>query len=525
MHDPWTYLAWVLLVAAALGLLANVIRYQHTHMDTDEAVHARDGQEYGRALRSLDLGRASQLLHQPQWHPPAYGGALGVWFSLFGTSVLAARLFSVLFYFLLGAVIWAATRDLCKEARGPLAFAAVLLFVLDVRHAAAGGVAMLEMPASFFAILSLWLFTRTIDHGGHRAAVFHALAAAAALTCFFTRYAHGLAALGALGLAHLWMVLITWRRAGARSLILPAALALAVAAIAGTWLFGFGQLDSLLAYSEAQPRRIPRWSLANLGFYPAYVFAKTPFGPVVLGAFVVSLAWAVRSRRLHVNHAVWLIYLLLGFAILFLVRQKAQRFGLLVLTPLWILTAACVAALLQRRERVEHWLRSSAIAIAVTLLGYLAYYRNPFPNTFENVDDGLARMYRSVGEVIEPWKRPKTTALVLGRDDLRSSAALAFSMEAECERRRSPCEVVVYDEIDVKLGWPRRAVSPGHYRSRLGAAMREADFIVAYDRGEHVAQGRPLLMRRRFDYRRKQRSELTTLSVAVHGALTERAAR
>src|SRR3982750_4112076 len=99
VRDPWRAISCALVAVATLSVLVNVVVYRDAQMDTDEAIHARDGQAYARALRSFDAEGLAQLFTRPQWHPPAHGLLLGLWFVSFGSSVLAARLYSVVFYF------------------------------------------------------------------------------------------------------------------------------------------------------------------------------------------------------------------------------------------------------------------------------------------------------------------------------------------------------------------------------------------------------------------------------------------
>ncbi len=514
-------LGWALIFAATLGVVSNVFSYRDAQMDTDEAIHARDGQEYARAFRHLDLGELGALLSEPQWHPPAYGISLGIWFSAFGSSVLNARLYSVVFYGLLGFATWAAAYSLCSRHRGRLAFVATLIFALDANHAASGGMAMLEAPSGFFAMVALLLFTRAIAASGRVAYVLHTAASLIALLCFLTRYSQGIAVLGALAAAHVIVLAGDWRRLGARSLIPPAIFAFLVAVIAGGWLFGLGQLEWLLAYSGAQPRRVARWSVAGALFYPRFIFARTPFGPFVLLVFVAALAVAIWNRRLRREHAAYLCYLVVGFVLLFWVRQKAYRFGILLLAPFWVTTVALLDVWLRKPARAESWPAAFAFAGAVAVVGFLGFYRSPFPRVYENAGDGLARIYRTVGDAIEPWSRAKTSVLVLGRDDVRSGAALAFSLEAECERRGTPCAVDVFDELDIKLGWPRHTRARATYRSRLEAALREPVFVVEYGDTKRQVSGRPRLLERSFEYRRRLHAEPIALRVAVLGPPSE----
>ena len=211
----------------------------------------------------------------------------------------------------------------------------------------------------------------------------------------------------------------------------------------------------------------------------------------------------------------YLGYLVLGSVLLFLVPQKTQRFALLIVTPLWILTLALAGASLPRLTALEGW-RGLATSCAALALGYFGYFSDPFPAVYENADDGLLRMYRSVSLVIEPWRRPKTNAVLLGRDDLRSSAALAFALESECDRRGVPCEISVLDQRDLARGWPRRSLAVEKYQARRRKALEQSDFVVRYGEVDLV-EARPRLLERDFSYRRRLSSVPTTFRVFVFG--------
>jgi hypothetical protein len=493
LGDRWLIVALAVLLAGSLRLLVKVISYRHLSMDMDEAVHARDGQEYAHALRAFGSGEGWGLLSRPQWHPPAHGLLLGGWFTVFKSSVLTARLYSVLCYFLLGLVVLRSTRTVCKRAGSVALVWAAVLFVSDSTRAETGGLAMLEAPAELFAALALLFFVEASSRDGRQAILWHAAATAVALLTFFTRYAHGLVVMVALAGAHAVAVAGAVRVRQPRRLLAPAIFALTSTLGTSVWLFAFGQIRWLRSYSSAQPTTVERWSLENLSYYPRLLWESTPLGPLVLVAFVVTIAVAARRRQLDASVLPYLFYLSFAFLMLFFVKQKEARFGLMLNVPLWLSTLGVadpvIASILNEKPR-----RALVGTAVATIVALVFYYRDPFPAAYENYDGGLERAYEKIAGAIKPWQRGHSRIVLFGRDDSRSGVALAFALTSACDRRGTPCSVRVEDEADIKRGWPRGSVPRSGAAARQERALSRATHVVSYRKtGPSISDFRPLL--------------------------------
>jgi hypothetical protein len=180
-------------------------------------------------------------------------------------------------------------------------------------------------------------------------------------------------------------------------------------------------------------------------------------------------------------------------------------------------TAGLVDRFCPRRDGAPRWLPALGIAGVATLVAALVYLKNPFPSVYGHVGHGMARMYRAVAKTIEPWSRPHTDVVVLGRHDLRSSQALAFQLIAECDRRGTPCRVTVRDERDLARGWPRESLDRRGYRERLRDALRETDFVVGYEKAPSPRDRRALLLEHELEFRRTNRTRPARITTTVHG--------
>jgi hypothetical protein len=473
-----------LLVFAALAivvarLVVRVVADRHLQMDMDEAVHARDGQEYAYALSRLDGSALGGLLSRPQWYPPAHGMLLGLWFVAFGSSVLTARLYSVLcFGCLLLAVHWC-TRLVCTSRTPRFAYLSLVALACDPHQLALGATAMLETPSALWATLAIALHLRATQAGGRQALGWYAAATAAALVTFFSRYVHGVAVLATLSVAHAVSAALAIRTGTRRAWVPALVFGLASALALAGWFFALGQAKWFLQYSTAQPATVARWSLANVVYYPRVLFGTLPFGPIALGVFGAALLFP-RSRKTTGPQALLLVYAAVAYALLFLVRQKDARFGTLLAVPVWILAASKLDSLVEERLRGT-WRHVLAFALGGAVAADIGgNWSRAFPAVYEGIGKGVDDAYRAIAAVARPWERSRTTAVLFGRSDARSGHALEFALASSCEAQGRRCDVSVLDEAELKKGWPRGRWSSAGYDGRLRRALDEADFVVAY---------------------------------------------
>jgi hypothetical protein len=486
---PWRGLgAWV-LIAVTATLVTLTIRYRHLQMDRDEANHARQGQIIAVAAGDHQATELLEWFQQPHGHPPGHGMLLASWFLLWGTSVLSARLYSVLCFLLLGLVIWKWAADQCPSNQHRLAFLPVLWLVTDPQYIANATLSMLELPAALWTAVALWLHTRALGRADRSGRRWDTLAALAATLAFMIRYSFGIPLIAALCISHVSCVVTTWVRPGDRAARSEASYRLAIfvvctGAVIGGWLFGLRQLAPLLHYSGAQPETVVRWSLENLVYYPRELARANIASSLLACAFVIGLGWSLWRRNLGAVELVLLVYLALVFVELFLVRQKALRFGMPFGPALWIVTARMLERMLAAGPA---WLREPApprrmLALGgiAMLIGGLAFadILGKFPNQYENVNSRIHRAYLDITKVIAPWKRPATTIVLFQAKDHWPGTALAFHLIAACEAHHTRCDVTVWDRDLPPEGLSQRS-TPDEIVDRA-SAIATADFAISY---------------------------------------------
>lgn len=529
--DPWAALALLTLLIASLGAVALSVHYQHMQMDRDEAIHARDGQLFAHAFSQGGTGPVLDLLRRPQWSPPAHGLLLATWFNAFGSSVLAARLYSAACFVLLILVTWWWAVELGGKQHGrKLALLPVLLLVTDTAHVTSATIAMLEIPAALWSALAFLLDARAENQPGRRKLWLVAASAGAALIAFMTRYSFGLPLLAALGIAHLVRI----ARAGAKRIPLRQALAPAavfavptVLLLAG-WLLAWGQLAPMLEYSRAQPINVERWSLANFVYYPVASLTLGPLSALASIAFVYALV-KTRLMNLRPSQFAILAFLALAFVELFFVRAKSIRFGMLLFVPLWVVTSSLLVQFIPARV----WTRRSRVVAAalgfvgLCIVGVVAGLQigHAYPQHYENLNDGIHRAYLDIERVVRPWTRSETSIVLFGERDQWPGTALEFNLVAACSAHRVPCDVHVVDGRELRLR--ARNGSGKDYAAHLAEALKAADFVVTYRDASRLGSAvasRPRLLEAEYPCelmaRRDGKLRSLTAHVTVHGPST-----
>jgi hypothetical protein len=504
----WRWLSSCALIAVTATLVTLTIRHRHLQMDRDEANHARQGQIIAVVARDLSATELFDWLQRSHEHPPGHGVLLGSWFLMWGTSVLNARLYSVLCFFLIGIVLWRWAAEQCTSNRHRLAVLPVLWLTTDVDYVTTATLSMLELPAALWTAVALWLHTRALERTDHAGRRWDTLASLAATLVFMIRYSFGIPLIAALGLSHLSRVM-TSHVATDRHVRVEAGIRLAIFAtcaglVTGGWLLGLGQLAPLLDYSGAQPQTVARWSLENLLYYPKALVLGNITSCLLACTFVIGLGWSLWRRRLDAIDLVLLAYLALVFVELFFVRQKATRFGMPFGPALWMVTARMLERLvasgppwLRNPDTSPRVLALGGAAISVSgfaFFGILAW----FPNQYENVNTGIHDAYLDITQIIKPWERPATGIALFHAKDHWPGPALAFHLMAACEAHDTRCDVTVRDrdlppEVSNRHGVTDALVD-------RTAAIAKADFAISYGRmPKHPGfESRSVLLRKNY---------------------------
>jgi hypothetical protein len=123
-----------LILFASIWIGRGVFRLGDLQLDMDEAVHSRRGVDLTSAVLREDWQTVMHELTKPEWYPPGHGMTLGIWLWSLGTDVETARLYSTLWFAILGLILWFSFNELLPEAH-PFLFMVVPLFIIaDALH-------------------------------------------------------------------------------------------------------------------------------------------------------------------------------------------------------------------------------------------------------------------------------------------------------------------------------------------------------------------------------------------------------
>ena len=504
---------FILLVTAG-WIGRGVIRLSHLQMDMDEAVHANRGLDFTTGVLNLDPDALWEDVTKPEWYPPGHGLLLGIWMLLTGVSIETVRLYSTLFYFLLGIVLWFSARELIPGANPLIYLLPGLFLVADAQFTVQSGLAMLEMPAVTFAFAGLFFFIRA--HRTQRL-IDHFLGITFAVLCLFTKYNYGIIALVVIVFGY---GLNFWqkrnKRLSGRQMLIVIFLVM-VFAVLFVWFIGLGHYRWLSAYAGAQPEQFDLWSLANLLYYPRLLWRMSLNWLAVLLS-IGGVIWMIGHRRYRNGLTPYLLFLLLSLLMLIIVQQNNPRFGMMLFPPLWI-TAAVSAHLIISEIRLQ-WLHRTAVLvlIGVTFMAGIFNFKNFMSRlylAYENANPGVDQAYDFIADTLDlPGSEP-LNVVMFGRTDQWNGQALRFHLVSRCLQVSRVCNIRVTDTWEINKGWPTQEfTSKEQGQRKLDALNSASDIVHVYNQPESE-KGWVMLAEDRFTFERHRRKP-QTLWVSIY---------
>ena len=482
-------LAVLIMLIATVRIGTQVIRYQGLQMDYDEAIHAIRGLDTASAIVRLSPSEFWYQTVKPHWYPPAHGYILGGWFLLLGSSTTSARLFSTFFYFLLGLLLWSSAKQAFPRAHPFFYLIPTLFLVSDQQHVVHAALSMLELPAILLAMASLYFFNRSLSRPVY---LNHFLTGLFALICFFTKYNFGLVVLFTEMVCYL-IVLARERTTGKLTQrIKPILLAwLPVLGLLIIWLFALDEWQWLVAYSRAQPSQYAFWSYENLVFYPRQLLRETSGWVPLILAFAGLVLW-IRRREFPITILAYLIFFAIAFSMLTYETQDSSRFGMMLLPPLWIVSAGGLVILLEQItvQRVRYLL----LGVFLVLLAFSSFRNLTTIATrlgiaYENLDTSVDAAYRFIAETIQVVHSPDLNILMVGNTDAWNGPALHFFLQSRCQVSRLDCVINVLDERELKKGIPPQDFSQAERQARVEQALAQADYLVTFSKSSASPDG------------------------------------
>ena len=506
-----------LILLASVWIGRGVFRLGYLQLDMDEALHARRGLDITSAVLRGDWQTAMHELTKPDWYPPGHGITLGIWLWGLGPNVETARLYSTLWFALLGLLLWFSLKELLPDANPFLYMVPALFLVADALYTVYAGLAMLELPAvtlafaGIFFLLRAWRRASLTDH--MLAFLFGGLS-------IFTKYNFGLITLAAYAVC--WPLM--WYSESHQSLPTRKRWMILGAWITGLmvlviWFWGLDQWRWFVEYSTVQPAQYSLWSLANLLYYPRMIWNQSINWLAALLA-VGGLILMLVQRRYLVRLTPYLVYFAASLLILIINLQNGLRFGMMLLPALWIM--AGIGAHYLFGEQTHHWLRRVSIAALLGLLilasfSNLRSFMSQLFATHENANNGVELAYDYVANVLDIGKEPELDIVMQGRTDQWSGPALGFNLQVKCLSSRSDCNIKVLDTRELRRGWPEREFTEDVQQQRVQQALMQADYLVQFTEAATPIEDWVLISEREFVFERQGKKPATRIvAIYVH---------
>lgn len=497
------FLAVVLLAASTAWIGRGVYRLGYLQMDMDEAIHANRGLDFALSLSSGDLQDAWHNLTKPHWYPPGNGVFLGLWFLALGASVETARLYSTLFFFLFGFLLWSSVREIIPEVNPLIYLIAILFLISDPLHTVYAGLSMLELPAMTFSFAALLYLNRVRRNNNF---LDHVLALTFTLLCLFTKYNYGLVLVVIMFVSYL-IFYWDWFRSDHRSgeLLNILAVWLLFVLVLGIWFIGLRQWRWLFDYAGAQPDRFFLWSRGNLWYYPRLLVKN----PLSLLAIVLSIGGAItlfKRRQFAPELAPYLMFFAISLIMLTIELQNSPRFGIMLSPPLWITATVGAGLLIAGLNR--RWLRdiSLAMLLSILFLAGLVNFRSFMSRLYaehENANEGVNEAYHYISSVLDVAQKGELHVVMVGRTDQWNGVALGFHLNSICAQSGMDCEVTTVDTREIRRGWPEQDLPLDIQEERMRAALAQADVIIHFFENPEHPQGWNLVSEREFTFERQ----------------------
>ena len=496
-----------------------VFRLNYLQMDMDEAIHANRGLDFALSFKKNDWQDLLGNFIKPDWYPPGHGILLGTWFSLAGASLATARLYSTLFYFLFGLLMWLSIRELLPLANPFLYLIPPLFLISDTQHAVYAALSMLELPAITLAFAALFFLTRAWRQ---KSLIDRAAAFTFGLLCLFTKYNYGLVVLAVLATCDAIMLWQSIRsRQPSREVLYILTGWIVCSLVMGIWFLGLGEWRWLFDYASAQPDRYSIWGQANLLYYPRLLWNNWHAWLAVLlsiaGGFQLS-----RQRRLLLGLTPYLLFFVLSLVMLTVELQNTPRFGMMLFPSLWI--TAGVGAHLLVTSFNPSWLRKAGYLglLSILIFASLGNFRLFMSRLFaehENANPGVNQAYHFISTVLDVPTQSEFDLVMIGRTDQWNGPALRFHLESQCLTAGKGCKIGVRDTWELRKGWPTQEFPEEVQRQRLDAALEGADYLVNFLEHPESPEGWELISEREFTFERlHKKPAIIWVSIYEHGS-------
>jgi hypothetical protein len=344
----------VVAAAALLGALALTVwlvwfvHGQRIPFDTDEADHALPALDLSLALRHGDAGGFGRAIAAQAFYPPVHSTLCAASLLLFGPTHFAARLPSVLFFFVTAVVVaWAAYRHV-KAWGGDAAWlalgSAAIAVVLAVTCPEAIDNAVLCMLEPLGTLWCALLLSRAVSEESGESARGVLVLAALTIVIALTKYSFGLPTIAAVGCA-----ILLQPRPGDRSTAIRRGLWFSVWVAAGlaVWLL-ITDAHSAWRFITGHESYSPMLGRANL-LFDVKAWVRGYFvSPLVSLAVLPLIATAAVSgwRRFSIRLAG--LFLVFTEVMELLSTTNETRHSLFVLPAAWYLSAVGAARLIER---------------------------------------------------------------------------------------------------------------------------------------------------------------------------------
>ena len=476
-RQNWVALLLIMLLAAAAVFIIaqQVIAYQDYPFDSDEANHANRGLALYLELRAGDFSGFAREFYGQDFYPPGASGILALFFSLFGTTAVVARLFSAIALFLAMPVMLALSIEMDEKVGWLGGVIAVVLTLTAQPILINSALAMLEAPGLLISLLLLWAYVRAIKNPSRQRLL---LTSALLAATFLTKYTFGVITMAALILLELSLLLpalfkdqqnnrLVWLKQQLQQrwiwLFGPFALVMLLWLGSPTKLAGFFGFTRPLSDSE------PWLTTANLLFYPRSFALHYSPSPLFALVTAVSLIWAVFNWR-DTGVRLLLIYFVSGMTIIMLVNHPQNPRFIATVAPAAHILTGVMAARAVGRWRTKQKPRATAVALVLAGAAFLVISILSVPTVWERLrtypsvmgvayetsptTNDLAAWiaehipYEERFFVVNYWDRfsPQTLAWYLGANSSSANAYSDLLMPATVLEAASPKNLADFEE-------------------------------------------------------------------------------
>ncbi|MCP4357422.1 MAG: glycosyltransferase family 39 protein [Chloroflexi bacterium] len=366
-------IGWLLLLlldtAVFTFITRQIITFQQYPFDSDEASHTLGGLDMALALRAGAVSEFVAAFGRQNFYPPGVAWLKALAFIAFGDTILVARLFSAVCFFLAVLLVYAIGQQIDRQYGWLSGLIAAGLTLTMQSLLITSALVMLEAPGLLVSLLLLWVYLRALARPSRGRLILVSFLLALTI---LTKYTYGAVALGAVGLMEL-------------SLCRPSTSAIQ-SQIKERWLWLFGPLALVMLlwianpltlagvfdYAQPLPSNEPWLSLDGLQFYPLSLALHDVPAPLFALVSVAGLAWAVVHWR-NPGIRLLLLYFLLGMGLIMLVNHPHNyRFIAPFVPALHLLTAVMLTNLLDiaknRWDETGKGGRTAVVMVTILLL-------------------------------------------------------------------------------------------------------------------------------------------------------------